>query len=167
DGRRIAAKKGVICSVTPQQLYDRLLREAPPPEFVNDAVAGYRYGKGNMQIHYALSELPQWSHPELGRVALIHLSSGLDGVSKAANECERGILPSDPTICVGQPIALDPTRCPAGNSILWIQLPETPRVIKGDASNELPVPEDGRWTEALREAYADRVERQIKRHIRN
>ena len=52
--------------------------------------------------------------PDLGKVALLHVTPGLDGVSRAANECERGLLPAEPTICVGQPTALDPGRAPGG-----------------------------------------------------
>ena len=136
-GREIEAAKGVICSVTPNQLYQRLLADAALPEEVTEAVAQYRYGKGNMQIHYALKAPPQWKAPGLGGVALTHLTPGLDGVSKAANEAERGMLPAVPTICVGQPAALDPSRCPEGHSILWLQFPEAPRFIKGDAAGEI------------------------------
>jgi phytoene dehydrogenase-like protein len=165
DGSEIECRKGVICSVTPNQLYQRLLGGAGLPEPVAEGVRQYRYGKGNMQIHYALSAPPRWPSPELGSVALLHLTPGLDGVSRAANECERGLLPAVPTICVGQPAALDPSRCPPGTSILWLQLPETPRHIKGDAAGVLEIPADGRWTEALREAYADRVESILAGHI--
>ena len=86
-------------------------------------------------------------------------------MSRAANECERGQLPAVPTICVGQPAALDPSRCPDGASVLWLQLPEIPRQIKGDAAGVLDIPADGRWTEALREAYAGRVEDILASHI--
>src|SRR5260221_4523269 len=41
---------------------------------------------------------------------------------------------------------------------LWLQLPEAPRHIKGDAAGEIETPADGRWTEAVRERYADRIE---------
>lgn len=157
-GREIVAAKGVICSVTPHQLYGRLLADVALPAVVTDAVASYRYGKGNMQIHYALKAPPKWKAPALEGVALTHFTPGLDGVSKAANEAERGMLPQVPTICVGQPTALDPSRCPPGHSILWLQLPEAPRVIKGDAAGEIAVPADGRWTEEVRERYADRIE---------
>ena len=78
---------------------------------------------------------------------------GLDGVSSAANEAERGLLPAEPTICVGQPTALDPSRAPPGAAILWLQLPEAPRFMKGDAADEIAAPADGRWTEAMREAF--------------
>jgi phytoene dehydrogenase-like protein len=164
-GREVTASKGVVCSVTPNQLYGRLLADVKLPAGVTDAVANYRYGKGNMQIHYALKEPPRWKAPELAGVALTHFTPGLDGVSKAANEAERGMLPAVPTICVGQPAALDPSRCPPGQSILWLQLPEAPRFIKGDAAGEIAVPADGRWTEAVRERYADRIEAIIAQQI--
>jgi phytoene dehydrogenase-like protein len=166
-GREIDAAKGVICSVTPNQLYRRLLADVALPASVGDAVAHYRYGKGNMQVHYALKTPPQWKAPALGSVALTHLTPGLDGVSKAANEAERGMLPVVPTICVGQPAALDPSRRPPGASILWLQLPEAPRLIKGDAAGQIAVPADGRWTEAVREKYADRIEAILASHIEN
>ena len=97
-----------------------------------------------MQIHYALNAPPQWKGgAELGKVALLHVTPGLDGVSRAANECERGLLPAEPTICVGQPTALDPSRAPPGKAILWLQLPEAPRVLKGDAKGEIAMPPTG------------------------
>jgi phytoene dehydrogenase-like protein len=165
DARQFTAAKGVICSVTPHQLYGRLLADVALPPGVTESLAQFRYGKGNMQIHYALSSPPKWRSPELGSVALIHLTPGLDGVSKAANEAERGMVPAVPTVCVGQPAALDSSRCPAGCAILWVQLPEAPRVVKGDAAGTLPVPDDGRWTVPLREGLADRVEAILASHL--
>lgn len=100
-------------------------------------------------------------------MALLHLTSGLDGVSRATNECERGLLPAEPTVCVGQPASFDPSRAPDGKSILWLQLPEAPRFIKGDAAGEIATPADGRWTDELRELYADRIEALLSRHIEN
>jgi phytoene dehydrogenase-like protein len=164
SNEEIAAKKSVIASVTPTQLYGRLLAGAAPAAAV-ESVEKYRYGKGNFQIHYALDRLPAWRGEGLGKVALLHLTPGLDGVSKACNEAARGMLPETPTICLGQPHALDPSRCPEGKAILWLQLPEAPRHIKGDAAGKLAAPADGKWTEALREAYADRAEAILAPHI--
>jgi phytoene dehydrogenase-like protein len=166
-GREIEAGSGVICSVTPDALYGRLLADVPLPAQIAADVEQFRYGKGNMQIHYALRAPPRWNAPALGGVALTHLTPGLDGVSKAANEAERGMLPVTPTICVGQPTALDPSRCPPGAAILWLQLPEAPRFIKGDAAGEITVPADGAWTQEVREAYADRIEAILAAHIEN
>jgi phytoene dehydrogenase-like protein len=161
----IEAARGVICSVTPTQLYERLLPKSAGDDASRERARDYRYGKGDMQIHYALRAPPRWRTPGLERVALLHLTPGLDGVSKAVNECERGMLPETPTICVGQPHALDPSRCPKGAGILWIQLPEAPRKIKGDAAGKIAIGAEGRWSEAIREVYVDRVEAIIANHI--
>ena len=96
----------------------------------------------------------------------MHVTPGLDGVSRAVNEAERGLLPAEATIVVGQPVALDATRAPEGKSMLWIQLQELPSRPKGDAAGELDVG-DGDWTEALRERYADRIQARLARQIPN
>ncbi|MGE4325287.1 MAG: phytoene desaturase family protein [Pseudodonghicola sp.] len=154
----------VLASVTPTQLYGRLLRgHVPAPQ--EQALRGYRYGRGDFQLHFALDRKPEWLTEGIDDVALIHLSDGIDAVSKSANEAERGMIPETPTICVGQPSTLDPSRCPEGKAILWLQIPDAPRVIKGDAAGQIAT--NGQWDEATREAYADRIEAILARHIRD
>ncbi|KKL08011.1 hypothetical protein LCGC14_2580190, partial [marine sediment metagenome] len=51
---------------------------------------------------------------------------------------------------------LDPSRCPEGKAVLWLQIPDAPRVIKGDAAGKIETAPE--WTEAMREAFADRIE---------
>ncbi|WP_306119308.1 MULTISPECIES: NAD(P)/FAD-dependent oxidoreductase [unclassified Roseitalea] len=163
DGERIEAGE-VICSVAPGQLYERLLGDAAP-ESARDELRRFRHGRGNFQLHYALDGPVRWNTPGLDDVALIHLTDGIDAVSKCSNEAERGMLPEVPTICVGQPHRLDATRCPDGKAVLWLQMPDAPRVIKGDAAGEI---ETGpQWTEAIREAYADRIEAILASHIKD
>jgi phytoene dehydrogenase-like protein len=166
DGRVFTGKQ-IICNVTPTQLYGRLLPSKHTPAPVRKQASEYRYGKGNMQIHLALSEPPVWPQAELGNVIYLHLSAGLDGVSRAVNEAERGLLPAEGTICVAQPCAVDPSRAPAGGWVLWIQLPECPREVKGDALGEIPVPASGQWTDELKERYADRIIDRIARQVPN
>ena len=163
DGSKIAAKS-VLASVAPGQLMDRLLRAENLPAD-KAAAKTFRHGRGNFQLHYALDASPEWLSPGLEEVALIHLSDGIDSVSKSANEAERGMLPVVPTICVGQPHRLDPSRCPPGKAVLWLQIPDAPRVIKGDAAGLIETGPD--WTEATREAFADRIESILSRHIKN
>jgi len=120
-----------------------------------------------MQIHFALSEPPRWEGDErLGKTAIVHLTPGLDGVSRAVNEADRGLLPAEATVVVGQPLTVDDSRAPVGKSILWIQLQELPWQVKGDAAGELDVG-DGTWNESLRERYADRIQARIARHVPN
>lgn len=165
-GRELRATE-IICNVTPTQLYRRLLEPALVPPEVLAQADGWRYGKGNMQIHLALSETPQWPDPALAKVGYLHLSGGADAVSRAVNEAERGLLPAEPTICVAQPTALDPSRAPQGRHILWIQLPECPREPRGDAAGRLDALANGSWSVELREAFADRVVERIARQVPN
>jgi phytoene dehydrogenase-like protein len=120
-----------------------------------------------MQIHYALAEPPRWEGDErLGQTAIVHVTPGLNGVSRAVNEAERGLLPAEATIVVGQPLTMDESRAPAGRGLLWIQLQELPWQVRGDAAGELDTG-DGSWTETLRERYADRIQERLARHITN
>ncbi|MEO6299257.1 MAG: NAD(P)/FAD-dependent oxidoreductase, partial [Paracoccaceae bacterium] len=152
----------VLASVAPGQLYGRLLDGVNLPK-ERAAAKAFRHGRGDFQLHYALDRVPEWLTDGLEDVALIHLSDGIDAVSKSANEAERGMLPVVPTICVGQPSRLDPTRCPEGKAVLWLQIPDAPRVIKGDAGGMIV----GRDWDAVREAFADRIEAILARHIKD
>ncbi len=161
SGEEIACGS-VLASVAPGQLLGRLLRDVNLPADTA-AAKGFRHGRGNFQLHYALDRHPEWLSAGLDDVALIHLADGIDSVSKSANEAERGMLPAVPTICVGQPHRLDASRCPAGKAILWVQVPDAPRVIKGDAGGKI----SGSDWDAVREAYADRIEEILARHIKD
>lgn len=167
DGRRFAASRAIGCSVTPPQLYRRLLAPGDVPAAIGAKADGYRFGRACMQIHIALSEPAQWGDPDLAQVGLLHLTPGMDGVSRAVNEAERGLLPAEATIVVGQPAAADPSRCPPGAGLLWIQLQELPRVVKGDAAGEIEAPADGAWNDALAAAYAERIIARLRHHITN
>jgi len=148
-GDVVEAERAVIANVTPTQLYERLLD--------GDAPAGarrFRYGRAEMQIHYALSVPARWDGDErLNGTAIVHVTPGLDGVSRAVNEAERGLLPEEGTIVVGQPLTMDPSRAPDGKGLLWIQLQELPSRVE--------------WNDDLRERYADRIQARLARHIPN
>lgn len=168
DGGSYGARHAVLASVTPQALYLDLLADADVPARLRDEAAAFRYGRGDMQIHLALSEPPRWrrDHDRLSRVPVLHVSPGLDDLSRSVNEATRRLLPGTPTIAVGQPCVLDPSRAPGGGAVIWIQLQETPSRPVGDAADEIDTG-DGRWTDGLRERYADRVVARLGEHVEN
>jgi phytoene dehydrogenase-like protein len=170
DGETVQAARAVVAGVTPTQLYGALLDADDVHDDVRAAQARYRYGRAGMQIHIAMDEPPHWKGPDadsLARTAIVHVTPGLDGVSRAVNESERGLLPAEATIVAGQPCAVDPSRAPDGKWIVWIQLQELPAGrVKGDAAGELDVG-DGSWTEELRERYADRIVARLGNAIEN
>ena len=116
-----------------------------------------------MQLHFALNAPPAWTEPELVKVPLVHLTESLEQVCASVTEANNGLLPSRPTLAIGQPVAVDPSRAPEGGWILWIQMQEMPARLKGDAAGQIDTPADGRWNEAVREAYADRVQARLER----
>ena len=67
---------------------------------------------------------------------------------------------------MGQPATVDPGRVPEGKGLLWLQLQELPRTVRGDLAGELDCG-DGTWTPRLRDAYADRVLARLAPHITN
>ncbi|HJW67376.1 MAG TPA: NAD(P)/FAD-dependent oxidoreductase, partial [Gaiellaceae bacterium] len=76
DSEEVAVEKAVIANVTPTQLYGRLV------EGHEELGRRFRYGRSEMQIHFALSEPPRWEGDErLTQTAIVHLTPGLDGVS--------------------------------------------------------------------------------------
>ena len=166
-GEVVTAEQAVIANVTPTQLYTQLLDAADVPSAVVDGARRFRYGRSEMQIHFALSEPARWRGDErLNETAIVHVTPGLDGVSRAVNEAERGLLPAEATIVVGQPLTIDPSRAPQGKGLLWIQLQELPWHVKGDAAGDLDVGE-GLWTERLKERYANRIQARLAQHIPN
>ena len=67
---------------------------------------------------------------------------------------------------VGQPLTVDPSRAPEGAGMLWIQLQELPWTSRATPPGSSTCG-DGRWTEELRERYADRIQARLARHIPN
>lgn len=161
DGQFIGARH-VVASVNPDQLYLKLLDVAPP--VLRRQAAEFRYGRGCVQVHLALSEPPVFPDARLGSVGQPHLGAGLDGVSRAVNEAARGLLPAEPTISFDTPSTLDPSRCPPGAAVARLQMLEVPCVLRGDAAGEIET--DG-WTRDVKERFADRVIEQVGRHAPN
>ncbi|WP_242910751.1 phytoene desaturase family protein [Actinomadura terrae] len=164
DGRRLRARRAVLASVTPRVLYEELLSGAPADRV--RVARAFRHGRAAMQIHLALDEPPRWSDPALDDVAIVHVLDDLDSLSASVNAAWRGLLPERPTVAVGQPATVDPGRVPEGKGLLWLQLQELPRQVRGDAAGVID-PGDGTWTPRVRDAYADRILGVLRPHITN
>lgn len=165
DGRHFSATKSVLASVTPPALYANLLTDADPAR--KRAAQRFRFGRAGMQMHIALDEPARWNgDPRLADTALIHILDGMDSLSESVNAAGRGYLPARPTIVVGQPATVDPSRVPEGKGLLWIQLQENPRHVIGDLAGRID-PGDGSWSPRLRDEYAERVIDQLEQHIPN
>ena len=154
-GETITARQAVLASVTPQALYGRLLPADAVRPSVLVEVTRYRYGRGAMQIHLALDRPVSWSDDRLDSIPLVHVTNGSSSTGVACAQAEAGLLPSEPTVVVGQQSVLDPSRVPPGAGSLWLQLQEVPYAPCGDSAGKLTT--GNGWSEDLKKGYLDRV----------
>lgn len=162
SGERIAARRAVIANLTPAVLYGRLLRGG-------DAVARaaarrarrYRYGPATMMVHLALSGPVPWAGGEdLSEFAYVHVAPLSEDLSATYDASRRGLLPHEPLLVVGQSSTVDPSRAPEGSHVLWVQVRTLPRIVRGDAADQLAA---GSW-DTLAQPFADRVMAKLERY---
>jgi len=164
-GDEIAVNRAVVASVNPDQLYLKLLGEAEIDAPIRKQAANYRYGRGCVQIALALSAPPRWPDERFNRIGQPHLSSGLDNCTLACAQGLAGLLPSDPTFTVDCPSNLDPSRAPAGQAVMRVQVLEVPCQPRSDAAGTIAV--NGEWTDAVKAQFAERVLQIVGQHIPN
>ena len=166
-GSEILARRAVIANTTPTQLYGRLLPAGAAPEAAVRQALRFRYSpRAGMQIHVALREPLRWRDPRLNQVPIVHLSDGVGDVSLACAQAAAGLLPARPTVVVGQPATVDPSRAPEGAAVLWIQLQQVPYAPAGDTAGEIGTA-NRTWTPDVEGAYVERVLSALEPHVEN
>jgi phytoene dehydrogenase-like protein len=163
----IRARRAVIANTTPTQLYGRLLpKDAAPIEAARQASA-FRYNaRAGMQIHLSLKEPLRWRDRRLDRVPIVHVSGDANSVCLACAQASAGLLPAEPTVVVGQPAIVDPSRVPEGAGVIWIQLQQVPYSPTGDAAREIDTAH-GEWSSELTQEYAERILSSVGQHVSN
>jgi phytoene dehydrogenase-like protein len=156
-GERIEANRAVVANLNPRVLV-RLLAPPPPAQV---AMARLRPGPGTMMVHFALSDLPDWTAGSaLKSFAYVHLAPSFAVMARTYTDALAGMLPAEPVLVVGQPTAIDPGRAPPRKHVLWVQVRVLPARIAGDAAGHIAATD---WNSA-KEPYADRVVDLIERH---
>ncbi len=165
-GDEYRAKQAVVASTSPDRLYLSLLADAEISPPLLEQAKRFRYGRGCVQIHLALSEPPQWPDARFAKVGQPHLTDGLDGFTQAIAQGMADLLPAKPTFTVDCSTNLDPSRAPEGKAIMRIQVLEVPCRPRGDAAGLIDVG-DGSWTPELTERFTERVLTIVGKHIPN
>jgi phytoene dehydrogenase-like protein len=164
DGATIRATEAVVASATPDQLYGRLLRNAPDvPAGVREQARNYRYRRGCFQLNLALSARPHFRDGRLDAGGSINIGRGLDALVTSVRQAEAGLLPQHPSIAWHEPTAVDPTRAPAGHAIARLQVLDAPLRPSGDAAGT-GFGADG-WDADTAEAFADRILAEAEEHL--
>jgi phytoene dehydrogenase-like protein len=163
NGEVISARRAIVASVTPDQLYLRLLDDTVVPSEIREEARRYRFGRGVVQVHLALAEPPHFADERLEHAGQIVLGSGLDAIARALVDAANGLLPAKPSISFDIPSNVDPTRAPPRQATVRLQILEVPMQPHGDAAGEI-TGVDGRWTTDVAERFADRVIAIADRH---
>lgn len=154
SGERIDARRAVIANLTPTALYEQLLEGHHLPRRFQRMVENYKYGPGTMMVHLALKGRLNWKAGEdLHEFAYVHIPPYVDDLDRTYTQAVSGMLPDSPLLIVGQTSAVDPSRAPGDQQVLWIQVRALPSEIKGDAASQIEARD---WDEA-KQPYADRV----------
>jgi len=166
DGHKFRAAQAVVACTTPDQLYLSLLADTEIDPPLRKQAKQFRYGRGCVQIHLALSEPLRWPDERFNKVGQPHLTDGLDGFTLAVAQGMADLLPVKPTFTVDCSTNLDPTRAPEGKAIMRVQVLEVPIRPRGDAAGQIDVG-DGTWTHDPTERFTERVLDVVSKHIPN
>jgi phytoene dehydrogenase-like protein len=158
DGREVLVRRAVLADVTAPQLYLGLVGEgALPPRLVED-LRRFQWDDPTVKVDWALSGPIPWRADGVAGAGTVHVVGDMDAMTRYSQHLERGLVPSDPFLIVGQMTTSDATRSPAGTESAWAytHVPARPR---GDAGDDGLT---GRWDEAERQRFLDRVEAQME-----
>ncbi|NHN42911.1 NAD(P)/FAD-dependent oxidoreductase [Halorubellus sp. JP-L1] len=153
SGDRYRARDAVVANLTPTVLFEDLVPDRDVPPAVADQIEEYSYGPGTMMVHLALSERPDWDADGVEEFAYVHVGPYVEDMAETYTDAVNGQLPESPLLVVGQTTAVDPSRTPNDEHVLWVQVRALPSEIEGDAAGEI----DATSWEAASEPYADRV----------
>lgn len=160
SGERVPVGRAVIANLTPKVLFDDLLDHHLSQD-IERKVESYTYGPGTMMVHLALDELPEWEAAvDLDEFAYVHIAPYVEDLATTYTQAVNGTIPESPLLIVGQTTAVDPSRTPNDEHILWVQVRALPSEIRSDAMDEIETTE---WDEA-KEPVADRVIEKLERY---
>ena len=142
-GETVSAARAVLADCGAPALYERML-----PEQHRFELKRFAYDSGTVKVDWTLDGPIPWSHEDARRAGTVHVTEGLDTLSEHASELNRGVLPTQPFLLLGQYASYDPQRVPEpGKEVAW-------------AYTHVP---SRAWDESRTQAFADLMEEQVER----
>ena len=160
SGERYGARRAVVANLSPSVLFERLIDDAALDDEVRSLAEGFEHGPGTMMIHLSMDELPPWEAGEdLNEFMYVHIAPYVSDLAETYTDALNGRIPESPLTVVGQTTAVDPSRTPNDEHILWIQVRALPAEIEGDAADEISATNWAGANEAVADRVLDKVER--------
>ncbi|MGO1833094.1 Phytoene dehydrogenase and related proteins [Actinomycetales bacterium JB111] len=89
------------------------------PAAVVRGLRGWRYGTGVHKVDYLLDGPVPWNDARLGRAGTVHLGGSLMQIAAAERDVHAGRHPGRPFVLVAQQSAIDVSRAPTGQQVLY------------------------------------------------
>jgi phytoene dehydrogenase-like protein len=159
DGREVAVRRAVLADVTAPALLLRLLDADAVPARLREDLRRFQWDDPTVKVDWALSGPVPWRAREAAGAGTVHVVGDVDAMTAYSQQLERGLVPRDPYLIVGQMTTSDPSRSPAGTESAWAytHVPGRPRGDAGDDGLS------GRWDDpADRQRFVDRLEAQVE-----
>ncbi|WP_217231656.1 phytoene desaturase family protein [Streptomyces anulatus] len=159
SGESVPASRAVLADVSAPALYGQLVDSRFLPDQLLRDLRRFQWDFATFKVDWALNGPVPWTADEASTAGTVHLSDGVDGLTRFAAQIATGQVPDRPFLLFGQMTTADTTRSPAGTESAWAYT-HVPHSIKGDAGeNGLT----GQWDRREQEAMADRMEREVER----
>ncbi|MER7722084.1 NAD(P)/FAD-dependent oxidoreductase [Streptomyces flaveolus] len=158
-GETVAARRAVLADVSVPALYGTLVDPADLPGQVLADLERFQWDFATFKVDWALDGRVPWQCAQAAGAGTVHLSDGLDELTRFAAQIAMRQVPDRPFALFGQMTTTDPSRSPDGTESAWAYT-HVPQDIRGDAGEEGI---GGSWDTKEQELMADRVERQVER----
>jgi phytoene dehydrogenase-like protein len=110
----------VVVSTVSAGVLARLLPEHALGPRLMRRLRRWRYGTGAFKADYALDGPIPWAAEAARAAGVVQVAGALPQLAKAAQESQRGDVPEQPALVVGQHSLFDPTRAPADKHTLYV-----------------------------------------------
>ncbi|MFJ7290804.1 phytoene desaturase family protein [Streptomyces collinus] len=158
-GDAVPARRAVLADVSVPALYGGLLDPEHLPAQLLDDLRRFQWDFATFKVDWALDGPVPWQAEPASRAGTVHLSDGMDELTRFAAQIAMRQVPDRPFLIFGQMTTSDATRSPQGTESAWAYT-HIPHEIRADAADEGIT---GRWDTKDQELMADRVERQVER----
>jgi phytoene dehydrogenase-like protein len=156
-GDAVDAGRAVVADVDAPRLYRNLVgREHLPARLLED-LARFQYDWATFKVDWALNAPIPWATPAPRRAGVVHVSEGIDELTAGAAQIAMGVIPTMPSLVVGQYSMVDPTRSPPGTETAWAYT-HVPHRVRGDGGGDLT----GVWDQGEAEAFGARIEARME-----
>ena len=143
DGEALQARRGILADCGAPALFERML-----PEDQRIELKRFEYDNATVKVDWALDGPIPWVHEDARRAGTVHVTEGLDALSRHTAELNARELPTEPFLLLGQYARYDPSRVPEpGKEVAW-------------AYTHIA---NGIWRDEDTESFADLMEEQVER----